>query len=114
MTIEQAQQLIQSAQSMAAQSSWAHVAIATVLGTVAGVPGQAIIEHWLAGPNIPARVKAIAPTALALGLGYLSTHFGITPTDAAAGATFFATAMHIYNETPLAAVSDPAPSVVAK
>ncbi|MES2200741.1 MAG: hypothetical protein V4498_00655 [candidate division FCPU426 bacterium] len=105
-TVQQAQQVIQDTQAMAAQVGWGHVGLATLVGVAAGIPGQAILEHWLAGPKIPARVKALAPTALALGLGYAATHFGITPEQATAGATLFASAMHIYNETPLAAVTN--------
>lgn len=105
-TISQAQGIIQGAQAMAAQSSWGHTALAALLGTAACVPGQAIIEHWLSSPKVPAFVKAAAPTLLAAGLGYISTRYGVTAEQATAGATLFASAMHVYNETPLAANTD--------
>ncbi len=103
--IQEAQGIAHSAQAMASQVGWGHVALAALIGIAAGVPGQAMVEHWLAGPKIPAKVKAVTPTALALGLGYAATRFGITPEQATAGATLFASAMHVYNETPLAAVT---------
>ena len=109
-TLLQAKDVVQGAQALAGQTSWAHVALAAVVGGALVPVGQAVVEHWTASPAVTARVKSIAPSALALGLGYLSTRFNVTPEQATAAASIFAGGVHVWNETRFAAVST-APTV---
>lgn len=104
--INDAQAIIQGAKVAASASNWGHVALAGILGVASAPVGQAIIEHWTAGPKMPAKIKALAPLLLALGVSYLSTRFGVTPEQAATAGALFAGATHVWNETPLAANVD--------
>ena len=107
MDITSTAQALKEAQALSqSMGGYGKLLIAALVGFAGSIPAQAIIEHLTAGPKVPALLKAMAPTILALVAGMVAVKFGVTPEQAVAAAAALAPLTHLVNESSIAADSE--------